>query len=270
MKIKGLIFDVDGTIADTEEIHRQAFNQTFQEFNLSWYWSVEDYHDLLSISGGKERFKKCLNEDIELKNKIENPGIFIQELHRRKSENYRSMLASDDIQLRPGIIRLINEARDKGIQLGIATSSSTANLNTLINKTLDLEPEEIFSAIVSGDIVTDKKPSPVVYQCALAELGLSADVCIAIEDTSNGNQAALNSGLCTIITTHTYTRHDNFDGASLVLDNLGEPDHAFNLTQGYAYGKDLVDIELLDNILTQKEDIEPFEDKMVNAASGIN
>ncbi len=270
MKIKGLILDVDGTIADTEEIHRQAFNQTFEEYELDWHWSVDDYRELLLISGGKERFKKCLEEDTQLKASIDDPILFIHELHKRKSENYRSILASDGIKLRPGVIRLINDARNQGILIGIATSSSSANLSTLINKTLDMEPEDLFNAIVSSDIVSDKKPSPIVYQCALAELGLAASSCIAIEDTRNGNQAAINSGLPTIITTHLYTTDNNFDGSSLVVDSLGEPTQPFSVKQGNTYGKDYVDVELLDNIVTQKQNIELLEDNLPNIASGIN
>jgi HAD superfamily hydrolase (TIGR01509 family) len=269
MKLKGIIFDVDGTIADTEEIHRQAFNQTFDEFNLNWHWSVEDYHKLLSISGGKERFKKCLNNDKPLKRKIENPGFFIQELHNRKSEHYRSMLADDGIQLRPGIIRLINEAQDKGIQLGIATSSSLSNLTTLLNKTLNIDPNELFSAIVSSDSVSDKKPSPVVYQCALAGLGLMPDTCVAIEDTRNGNLSALGAGLHTIITTHAYTIDNDFTGASLVVNHLGEPNNAFTVSQGYDFDKPYVDIELLNTIISNSND-----DILINeppdVASNIN
>lgn len=270
MKLKGIIFDVDGTIADTEEIHRQAFNHTFKEFDLDWYWSVEDYHKLLSISGGKERFKKCLKEDHELNSKVENPSFFIKELHKRKSEHYRSLLASDDLQLRPGIIRLISEAQKKNILLGIATSSSTANLATLLRKTLNVNPADIFNAIVSSDLVTDKKPSPIVYQCVLAELGLTPDVCVAIEDTSNGNKAALCSGLRTVITTHAYTVNDDFTGASLVINNLGESDKPFTLAQGNAYSKSYVDLELLDNIVSEKEDIESFDSGIPDVASGIN
>ena len=153
MKLKGIIFDVDGTIADTEEVHRRAFNQAFAEFDLDWHWSESEYHKLLSISGGKERFKKCLNEDKTLKSKIENPGLFIQKLHSRKSENYRAMLASDNIQLRPGIIRLFNEAQKKGIQLAIATSSCLANLSTLLDNTLDIDANALFNTIVSSDSV---------------------------------------------------------------------------------------------------------------------
>lgn len=267
MKLKGIIFDVDGTIADTEEIHRQAFNHTFKEFDLDWYWSVKDYRKLLSISGGKERFKKCLKEDHELNSKVENPGFFIKELHERKSEYYRSMLASDDLRLRPGIIRLIREAQKNNILLGIATSSSTANLATLLRKTLNVKPEDIFNAIVSSDNVTDKKPSPIAYQCVLAELGLTPDTCIAIEDTSNGNKAALSSGLHTVITTHAYTVNDDFAGASLVINNLGEPDKPFALAQGYAYNKDYVDIELLNTIVSHNDDI---DNEMPDVASNIN
>lgn len=269
MKLKGIILDVDGTIADTEEIHRQAFNQTFKEFDLDWHWSVEDYHELLSISGGKERFKICLNNDKQLKNKIENPGLFIQELHKCKSENYRALLAGDGITLRPGIIRLINEAQDKGIQLGIATSSSTSNLITLFKTTLDIDPNEVFGTIVSCDTVSDKKPSPVVYTCALAGLGLMPDTCIAIEDTRNGNLSALSAGLRTVITTHAYTTDNDFTGASLVLNHLGEPDNAFNVDQGDDFDKSYVDIELLNYIISKSDD-DILNDGLPDIASNIN
>ena len=76
MKLKGIIFDVDGTIADTEDIHRQAFNKAFSEFNIDLHWSKEKYHELLFISGGKERITKCLTE-----NKIAKKDInFVKEL----------------------------------------------------------------------------------------------------------------------------------------------------------------------------------------------
>ncbi len=265
MKLKGIIFDVDGTMADTEEIHRQAFNQTFKEFDLNWHWSKSDYHKLLFISGGKERFKICLNEDKELKSRIQNPGHFIKELHQCKSEHYRAMLASEHTELRPGIERLLNEAKNEGLRLGIATSSCLANLNTLINTTLNIEPKDLFKTIVSSDTVTDKKPSPVVYQCALAGIGLDADECIAIEDTRNGNLAALSAGLKTIITTHAYTIDNDFTDASLVVNHLGEPDKPFNSTQGYTYDKTYVDVELMENIIDDISD-----SHLPKTASNIN
>ena len=207
MELKGIIFDVDGTIADTEEFHRLAFNKAFDEFDLDWHWSEEYYHDILAISGGKERFRVCLENDPELKARIDNPQNFIKDLHRCKSEHYRHMLGSGQIKLRPGVERIINEALLEGLTLGIATSSSEANFFTLIEQTLDIDPRQIFKAIITSDIVSDKKPCPVVYQCALAGMGLTPEECIAIEDTANGNEAAQNAGLQAIITTHAYTRH---------------------------------------------------------------
>lgn len=256
MKLKGIIFDVDGTIADTEEIHRQAFNQTFEEFNINWHWSVEDYRDILHISGGKERFRKFLNEDIELKSTIKDPENFIHELHKRKSQIYRMLLEDDSIELRPGVIRLINEAQEKGIQLGVATSSSMANLNSLFYTTMDLEPCELFNSIVTSDTVQEKKPSPAAYECVLSGLSLKAKNCIAIEDTQNGNLAALAAGLKTIITTHAYTIDNDFNGASIVTNNLGEPDKAFSLSQGNSFDHSYVDIELLEKIVSDYDFIE--------------
>lgn len=250
MKLKGIIFDVDGTIADTEEIHRQAFNLAFKESNIDWNWSVEDYRKILHISGGKERFRKFLNEDIALKSKVEDQESFVQDLHKLKSEHYRALLASDGIEFRTGVIRLINEAREKGIQIGVATSSSMANLTTLFNTILDIDPCELFNSIVTSDTVQDKKPSPAAYQCVLAGLGLNADSCVAIEDTQNGNLSALAAGLHTVITTHAYTIDNDFTGASLVSNHLGEPDKTFIVSQGNNFNKSFVDVELLDNIIS--------------------
>lgn len=261
MELKGIIFDVDGTLADTEEFHRQAFNKAFTEFDLDWNWSKRDYHDLLAISGGKERFRVCLNKDKDLKARIDDVPKFISDLHQCKSEHYRTMLADGKIRLRPGIERLINEATREGIMLGIATSSSEANFLTLIRQTLDVEPDKLFDAIVTSDIVTDKKPSPVVYQCALAEMGLTADNCIAIEDTTNGNKAAQFAGLQVVITTHAYTTDNDFSGAALVVNHLGEQDNPNTVREGDALGKKLVDLELLQHYVAQQDSntgVEPF------------
>lgn len=255
MKLKGIIFDVDGTIADTEEIHRQAFNQTFEEFKINWHWSVDDYRKILFISGGKERFKKFLNEDEALKSTIKDPESFIKELHKRKSEHYRSILESENTELRPGVIRLINEARDCGLQIGVATSSSMANLTSLFYTTENIEPSELFNSIVTSDTVQDKKPSPAVYQCVLAGLGLEPDVCVAIEDTQNGNLAALAAGLKTIITTHAYTIDNDFTGATIVANNLGEPDKPFSVSQGNSFNKSYVDVEMLNNFVSNVDSI---------------
>ena len=149
--------------------------------------------DRLFISGGKERITRCLAEDKATKKNIK----FIEELHKCKSEYYRSILLGSDISLRPGVKRLITEAKEKNIKIGIATNSSTENLQALIKKTFKVEPEKLFNTIVTNNIIADKKPSPEVYYRALKNLELSANKCIAVEDTVNGNTSAISCLLYT-------------------------------------------------------------------------
>jgi HAD superfamily hydrolase (TIGR01509 family) len=253
MYIKAIIFDVDGTLADTENIHRQAFNAAFREFDLDWEWSKEKYIHLLSISGGRERIRDCLESDPKMNGSIGCTRELAQRVHRRKTEIYKDMLNSDRITLRSGVVRLLNEAISEGIRLAIATSSSTSNVESLLENTLGRETTTLFDAIVTCDIVSNKKPSPAAYQFALAKLGLQPERCIAIEDTSNGNRAALATGIKTIITTHEFTFDSDFTGASLVVDRLGEPDKPFTLSSGNAFGKQFVDLEFLDAVLTYDE-----------------
>ncbi|MFQ5660970.1 MAG: HAD-IA family hydrolase [Gammaproteobacteria bacterium] len=255
-ELKAIIFDMDGTLADTEEIHRQAFNQTFSEFGFDWQWSKEEYKFLLSISGGKERIRSYLKEKQAAVDEHEALWRLAETMHQRKSGIYREKLAGDHIRLRRGVGRLISEAKNENIALAIATSSSRENLETLLHTTLGDQAISWFDAIVTCDIVEDKKPSPAAYQLALAELGEKPQDCIAIEDTRNGNLAALAAGLKTVITTHYFTVDDDFAGASLVLDHLGEPGQPFSVRAGDAPGAGYVDIPLLQSILSTEHSFE--------------
>lgn len=258
--LQAIIFDVDGTLANTEEIHRQSFNEAFAEFDLDWDWSQDDYIDLLAISGGRERIRDYARAHLKPRPQIKALRKLAADIHARKSAIYRDKLNSGQIGLRPGVQRLLNEARTSGLHLAIATSTSSANVETLLANILKQAPAYYFETIVTSDIVVDKKPAPAVYQYALAELGLAPDQCIAIEDTINGNLAALAAGLKTVITTHRFTRHHDFPGASLVLDQLGERNHPFTILSGDAHGSGYVDVALLDTILTGDSPIneDPF------------
>ena len=227
-ELKGLIFDVDGTLAETEKDgHRMAFNYAFAEADLNWYWSESLYGELLEVSGGKERISYYLQQyHPEIKENLES---LIPQLHQAKTSHYRQLLSSGEIQLRQGVKRLIEEAYNEGIRLAIATTSALPNALALLEKHLN---PDWFEVIAAGDIVPHKKPAPDIYNYVLEQMNLSPDECLVFEDSFHGLQAAYQANLKTIITLHDYTKKQDFSLASLVLNHLGEPDNTFTVIKG--------------------------------------
>ena len=246
MTLQALIFDVDGTLADTErDGHRVAFNRAFAEANLEWDWSEELYGELLGITGGKERIRHYLDTylpDFRVEGDLAD---FISTLHQSKTRHYTEMLGEGMIPLRPGVERLINEARDAGLRLAIATTTTPANVEALLSNTLGPESMEWFEVIAAGDIVPAKKPAPDIYTWAMAQMGLEPADCIAFEDSRNGILSANDAGLQAIISVNGYTQEDDFSGAPLVVSQWGEPDNSFEVLAGDAGGKSYLDIELV-------------------------
>ncbi|CAH9018277.1 HAD family hydrolase [Candidatus Nitrosacidococcus sp. I8] len=224
MKLRGLIFDVDGTLAETErEGHRVAFNQAFKESGLDWYWGTRLYGTLLRISGGKERILHYVNQ--YQPNFIPPIAIdeFITQLHQIKNQYYLQLLKEGKIPFRPGIARLISETKTKGLKLGIATTTTEENVIGLLQAHFGDEGPKWFDCIAAGDMVRNKKPASDIYYYCLQKLGLNANQCIAFEDSENGVKAAIGAQIKTIVTVNDYTKNENFSGATLILDHLGDP-----------------------------------------------
>ena len=253
-ELKALIFDVDGTIADTEETHRLAFNLTFAEFGLEWEWTPRLYEELLKVSGGRERMHAYAESFGDAFSWPANPSEYFREVHRVKTAHYARLLLEGNVGLRPGVRRLLAEARDAGLRLAIATSTQRSNVNTLLDNNFEPGWADWFDAIVSCDIVEPKKPAPDVYLEALRQLDIAAANTIAFEDTRNGNLAALAAGLKTIITTNYFTRNDDFTGAALVVDQLGEADQPFHPSAGNPGDASYVDVALLKRIRADNAD----------------
>lgn len=248
-ELKALIFDVDGTIADTErDGHRVAFNAAFDEYGVDWHWDVDLYEKLLAVTGGKERMKYCMTDFLGTDNLPDNFETLIPELHMAKTRHYTELLATGAIPLRPGVERLLKEARDAGLTLAIATTTTPANVTALLTHTLGEDSLNWFEVIAAGDVVPAKKPAGDIYDYALREMSLKPGQCLAFEDSHNGILSALDAGLTTLITINHYTRNHDFSGAALVLDNLGEPNQPFNVIQGDAEGYTMVTCELLADI----------------------
>ncbi|HET7062429.1 MAG TPA: HAD family hydrolase [Nitrosospira sp.] len=243
--LRAVLFDVDGTLADTErDGHRVAFNAAFEESGLDWNWDVELYGELLEITGGKERIHHYIKNFAPAELERTDLDSWIANLHKIKTRHYVGLLARGGIPLRPGVERLIHELREAKIKIAIATTTTEENVTALLKSTLGEDSLGWFDVIGAGDIVPGKKPEPDIYHWALRELGLSADECIAVEDSENGLRASLAAGLDTVVTVNDYTRLQNFNGASLVVSDLGEPAQPFAVLQGDAAGR-WVDAKLL-------------------------
>jgi HAD superfamily hydrolase (TIGR01509 family) len=246
MELKALIFDVDGTLADNErDGHRVAFNQAFEARGLDWHWDVETYGGLLEIFGGKERLKHYIEESLPADQRPEDIDSFVAEVHAEKTRLYTELLEQGTIPLRPGVERLLREARATGLALAVASTTTPQNVTTLMRAGLGSDEADFFDVVSAGDMVENKKPAPDVYLRALDELGLPPEACLVFEDTHLGMISARNAHLDTVITVNEYTKDEDFSGALLVLDNLGEPDRPFSVLQGDAGGARCVDVDLL-------------------------
>lgn len=236
MAIEALIFDFDGTIADTEEAHRQAFNAAFLEHALFWNWSAQQYAALLAVSGGKERILAYVAGLQVPGEERERLGGIVPLVHRTKTRIFAELVEAGGVPLRPGIARLIGEARDAGVQLAVASTTTPSNVEALLSATLGAGSKGWFDVIACGDIVPEKKPAPDIYRLALASLRLPAESCVAFEDSAKGLEAARAAGLRTVVTPTFWTAADDFTGAALLLPGLGDPDAPLDLVSAKVAG----------------------------------
>lgn len=216
MTIRALIFDVDGTLSETEEAHRQAFNDAFAEFGLDWNWSVDLYRKLLRTTGGKERMAAYLQD--YLGGTLD--AVEITRVHARKTERYGELVSSGMVDLRPGIKSLIADSARSGCRLAVATTTNTPNVDHLCKACFGAPASEVFEVIAAGDMVANKKPAPDVFNLALHTLGLAARDCVALEDSRNGLASAKAAGLRCIVSPSTYTDEDDFGIATAVVSSF--------------------------------------------------
>ncbi|MDD2926338.1 HAD-IA family hydrolase [Rhodoferax sp.] len=222
--LQALIFDVDGTLADTEAVHLAAFNQAFAELGMDWVWSEALYTELLTISGGKERIRHYWDQV--------NPGVKVLDaqalqdrigrIHDLKTAAYESAVNSGAVALRPGVLKLMDEALAAGVQLAIATTTSPVNIAALLRHAIGDDWRMNFTAIGDASTAPIKKPHPQVYLQMLQALQLPAGACLAFEDSSNGLRAATAAGLATIVTPNGFTAHHDFTGALKVVPDLSQ------------------------------------------------
>ena len=245
-ELRALLLDFDGTVAETERYgHRVAYNQAFAEMKLDWHWDEELYGNLLSVAGGKERLRHYLTRyRPELFDKIFSSGI-IEKIHQAKVRHFARLAAT--IPLRPGVLRLVREARAASLAIAITTTASELGVGALLAQNQELPT--MIDLIAGSEAVERKKPAPDVYLWAVDRLGLAAGDCVAIEDSGDGLRAALAAGLTTVVTVSDYTAEDDFTGASVVVSNLGEVNAPACSLRGPKPPNGMVDLAFLQALL---------------------
>jgi beta-phosphoglucomutase-like phosphatase (HAD superfamily) len=248
--LKALIFDVDGTLAETErDGHRIAFNRAFEDAGLGWHWSVEHYGELLAVTGGKERIAHHWQAVDPRAAAAPDAAERVRALHAAKTAHYLELVRSGTVVLRPGVRRLLIEARARGLRLAIATTTTEANVRELLTATISPLAPGWFEVMGAGDVVARKKPAPDIYRWVLDRLRLPADECLAIEDSAPGVAAARAAGLATLLTRSVYSSGETITGALADLDGLGtHPDPANGLVptaEGMRPWSGVVDVNTL-------------------------
>ncbi len=220
--LRALVFDVDGTLADTERAHLAAFNYAFAEEGLEWRWDEAQYTQLLDISGGKERLRHWWQQTRGAIVDVSGSGVrdTIERLHQRKTAAYEAIVNSGVVQLRPGVLDLIEDARQQGLALAIATTTSPVNIAALLRRAIGPHWRLHFAAVGDASTAPVKKPHPQVYLQMQQALQLPAAACVAFEDSANGLRAATDAGIATVITPTRFTAHHDFTGALQVRPDL--------------------------------------------------
>lgn len=220
--LEALVFDVDGTLADTEMAHLNAFNEAFARAGMGWSWDVALYTELLEVSGGKERIQHHWQKVQPGVKDIAGHGVAdtVNHLHALKTAAYEQAVLDGAVQLRPGVLALIESAYNAGLRLAIATTTSPVNIAALLRSAIGPDWRTYFVVVEDASTAPHKKPHPQVYAQTLARLGLGPMGCVAFEDSKNGLRAAMAAGLPTVITPNRFTNHHNFSGAAWVLPSL--------------------------------------------------
>ncbi len=219
--LRALIWDVDGTIAETErDGHRVAFNHAFEAQDLPWRWDVPTYGLLLGVAGGFERLLYDIEGRVDAPSSDSERVALARCLHAIKNAAYGRIVDAGHIALRPGVLRLMRACAEADIVQAIATTTSRANVAALFAASFGSDWAQRFRAVVCAEDAPSKKPDPLVYRVALTRLTLEAPDVLAVEDSPNGLLAARAAGIATLVTRSDYFRHGGFDGAAACCDDL--------------------------------------------------
>ncbi len=200
-----------GSLVETSEIQRDSFNEAFIEHDIDWYWNLEEYRLMLKFSGGMNRidsYAKKLNEKVDS-----------EEILNTKSRIFQDKLAQSSIELRPGCSSLLTQARDAGFVVGLVTTTSAANVNSILHTATEF-CVNLLDFTIDRSLVENPKPASECYQLALEISGCDKERCVAIEDNADGVSAAVGAGIATIAFPGRNTVDHDYSAADVTTDWL--------------------------------------------------
>jgi len=213
---QAVVFDVDGTLAETErDGHRVAFNEAFAAEGVDLHWDVERYRELLAVTGGRERVAAALREQ-----GAPDADAVAARVHRTKTELFVDVVRRGEIDPRPGVRDLVGDLHAHGVRVAVATTGRRAWVEPLVTHLLGADAVEV---TVCGDDVATLKPDPEAYLLALRRLGLDAAGVVAVEDSGPGLAAARAADLVTVVVTNADTAHHDVSEAAVVRDAFDRP-----------------------------------------------
>ena len=242
--LEGVYWDLDGTIANTElEAHLPAFNLAFNDFAIGWNWDEKTYIQLLRINGGRNR--------IDYYSKSINHGLsddLIIKIHERKQYHYLEIIKNNSVNLKTGVLRLINELHRNEVRQFIVTSSSRIQADLLVKYLFNgLNP---FEFVIASEDVEIKKPNPLPYLKAIQLSGIKKNNSIVFEDSNPGLKSSLAANLPTILVPSNIpiVLEDNIK-LDCILDSLGDEKKVAKVIKGPKLKKSYVDSSYLSDYL---------------------
>jgi HAD superfamily hydrolase (TIGR01509 family) len=210
--MSAILFGSIGTIVDTSELQRQAFNQAFKSHGLDWCWNREEYLTMLEKSGGQKRIAEYADSIRQ--------AVNAEAIHRSKSKFFQKILAESEVSPRPDVVEIIQNAKRKDLKLALVTTTSQENIASLIEALSPSIRADDFDLIVDTSHVERPKPDKAAYAFALERLSEKPEDCIAIEDNLGGVEAAISAGLDCVAFPGENTAHHDFEKSKHRVDRL--------------------------------------------------
>jgi|TARA_R110002110_G_scaffold141000_5_gene328635 HAD superfamily hydrolase (TIGR01509 family) len=207
-----ILFGSIGTIVDTSELQREAFNEAFMQHGLEWFWDRDEYQSMLDTSGGRSRIAEYALQRAET--------VDAGAIHATKSDCFQMMMTRSGLVLRAGVGAAIRAAKSNSYQVALVTTTSPSNVQTMfagLSSTIDIEQ---FDLIVDASKVNAPKPHPAAYKYAIEHLGVPASDCVAVEDNLDGLAAALAAGVSSVAFPNANTAGHDFTAAIDVVESV--------------------------------------------------